>query len=179
MAIVTSVSLSEAHVFHKAPRDSIYLIERFGVEHDVHAGATTQHVYLRKKNAMLPNLCQVHLIPGELFDELHKKGFDVKPGDLGENITTQGIDLLSLSTGTLLHLGTSAIVEVTGVRTPCIQMEQFQKGLIKATMEKDARGKLVRKAGIMSIVIVSGSVCAGDNIKVEFAKGPHRPLKPV
>jgi MOSC domain-containing protein YiiM len=179
MAIVTSVGLSEAHVFHKAPRDSIHLIERFGVEYDAHAGATTQHVYLRKKNAALPNLCQVHLIPVELFDVLRQKGFHVNAGDLGENITTRGIDLLSSSTGTRLHLGTSAIVEITGVRTPCVQMEQFQRGLMKATMEKDSRGKLVRKAGIMSIVIASGNVRAGNCIEIEYAKGPHRPLMPV
>jgi MOSC domain-containing protein YiiM len=176
---VISVGLSGRHVFSKAPRDSIALIANFGVKGDAHAGVTTQHVFLRKKNAALPNLCQVHLISAELLNELRVKGFDVGAGDLGENVTTSGIDLLALSTGARLRLGEAAIVEVTGARTPCVQMNRFKKGLMQATLEKDAHGKMVRKAGIMSTVLASGEVRAGDKIAVEHPKGPYRPLLPV
>jgi MOSC domain-containing protein YiiM len=115
----------------------------------------------------------------ELFDELRAKGFVVKPGDLGENVTTSGIDLLGLPTGSRLHLGASAVVEITGLRNPCIQIDNFQKGLMAATLDKDADGNLVRKAGIMAIVISDGYVRSGDAIRVEMPATPHRPLQPV
>ncbi len=176
---VISVGLSERHVFSKTPRDSIALIANFGVEGDAHAGVTTQHIFMRKKDATLPNLCQVHLISAELLNELRIKEFEVGVGDLGENITTAGIDLLALSIGARLRLGETAIVEVTGVRTPCVQMNRFKKGLMQATLEKDAYGKLICKAGIMSTVFTSGKVRAGDKIAVEHPKGAYRPLLPV
>ena len=142
-------------------------------------GATVQHIHIRRKNAALPNLCQVHLMHAELFDELNARGFTAHAGDLGENITTRGIDLLGLSTGTLLQLGDDAVVEVTGVRTPCAQMDRFQKGLMAATLDKDAAGRLIRKSGIMTIVVADGDVRAGDRIAVTLPAGPHRPLLPV
>jgi MOSC domain-containing protein YiiM len=115
----------------------------------------------------------------ELFDELRAKGFAVQPGDLGENVTTSGIDLLALPTGTRLHLGATAVVEVTGLRNPCIQIDDFQKGLMAATLDKDAGGNLIRKAGIMSIVLADGDVRPGDAVRVELPGAPHRPLQPV
>jgi MOSC domain-containing protein YiiM len=126
-----------------------------------------------------PNLRQVHLIHAELFDELRAKGFDVQPGDLGENVTTSGLDLLALPTGTRLHLGPSAVVEITGLRNPCIQIDGFQKGLMAATLDKDADGNLIRKAGIMGIVLADGDVRPGDAIGVEVPAEPRRPLLPV
>ncbi len=119
------------------------------------------------------------MIHAELFDELRAKGFAVKPGELGENITTSGVDLLALPTGTRLHLGASAVVEITGLRNPCIQIDNFQIDLMAATLDKDADGNLVRKAGIMSIVIAEGDVRPGDAVRVELPAMPHRPLLPV
>ncbi|HEY5126038.1 MAG TPA: MOSC domain-containing protein, partial [Bradyrhizobium sp.] len=126
-----------------------------------------------------PNLRQVHLMHAELFCELRAKGFVVQPGDLGENITTSGIDLLALPTGARLHLGASAVVEITGLRNPCIQIDNFQKGLMAATLDRDAGGNLVRKAGVMSIVISEGDVRPGDTVRVEMPATPHRSLLPV
>jgi MOSC domain-containing protein YiiM len=142
-------------------------------------GETVKHRSRVRKDPMQPNLRQVHLIHAELFDELRAKGFAVKPGELGENITTSGVDLLALPTGTRLHLGASAVVEITGLRNPCIQIDNFQKGLMAATLDKDAAGNLVRKAGIMSIVIAEGDVRPGDAVGVELPTMPHRPLLPV
>jgi MOSC domain-containing protein YiiM len=142
-------------------------------------GETVKHRSRVRRDAMQPNLRQVHLIHAELFDELRAKGFAVKPGELGENITTSGVDLLALPTGTRLHLGASAVVEITGLRNPCIQIDNFQKGLMAATLDKDADGNLVRKAGIMSIVIAEGDVRPGDAVRVELPTMPHRPLLPV
>jgi MOSC domain-containing protein YiiM len=119
------------------------------------------------------------LIHAELFDELGAKGFEIAPGELGENITTSGLDLLALPAGTRLYLGASAVVEITGLRNPCIQLDQFQQGLMAATLERDAQGTLVRKAGIMGIVLSEGDIRPGDTIRVEMPAGPHRPLQPV
>ena len=132
-----------------------------------------------RKDPTQPNLRQVHLIHAELFDELRAKGFVVAPGELGENITTSGLDLLALPAGTRLYLGASAVVEITGLRNPCIQLDQFQQGLMAATLERDAQGNLVRKAGIMGIVLSEGDIRPGDTIRVEMPAGPHRPLQPV
>jgi MOSC domain-containing protein YiiM len=126
-----------------------------------------------------PNLRQVHLIHAELFDELRGKGFAVRPGDLGENVTTSGIDLLALPTGTRLHIGATVVVAVTGLRNPCIQIDRFQKGLMAATLDMDAGGNLIRKAGIMSIVLADGDVRPGDAIRVELPGDPRKPLQPV
>jgi MOSC domain-containing protein YiiM len=179
MGSVVSVSLRSGHHFSKTPSQSIRLLQGLGVEGDAHMGALVQHRYHVRKDPTRPNLCQVHLIHSELFDELRAKGFAVQPGELGENVTTSGIDLLALPSGARLHLGGHAVVEVTGLRNPCVQIDQFQKGLMAATLDKDAEGNLIRKAGIMSIVIAAGDVCQGDAIGVELPALPHRPLQPV
>jgi MOSC domain-containing protein YiiM len=134
-----------------------------------------KHLYLARKDPDAPNLRQVHLMHRELFDEVGAKGFDVKPGDLGENITTEGIDLLGLSVGTLLHLGDAAVIEITGIRNPCHQIDAFQKGLLHATLDKTG-DTLVRKTGIMSVVKTGGDVRPGDSIRITPPAGPHRPL---
>jgi MOSC domain-containing protein YiiM len=179
MGSVVAVSSRTGHHFSKTPNLSIRLLKGLGVAGDAHMGETVKHRSRVRKDPTQPNLRQVHLMHAELFDELRSKGFVVQPADLGENVTTSGIDLLALPTGTRLHLGASAVVEITGLRNPCIQIDNFQQGLMAATLDKDANGNLVRKAGIMSIVISEGDVRPGDAIDVEMPAEPYRPLQPV
>lgn len=177
--IVEAVHRSHDHSFSKFAEDAIVLVEGLGVQGDAHAGATVQHRSRVKKDPAQPNLRQVHLLQRELFDELVPAGFAVWPGDLGENITTRGIDLLGLPQGALLHLGSEAVVRVTGLRNPCSQIDRFQPGLMQATLDRDAQGNLVRKAGVMSVVVRGGAVRAGDAIRVELPAGEPRALEPV
>jgi MOSC domain-containing protein YiiM len=179
MSSVVAVGLRAGHHFGKTPSLGIRLLKGLGVAGDAHMGETVKHRSRVRRDPTQPNLRQVHLIHTELFDELRAKGFDVKPGELGENITTSGIDLLALPTGTRLQLGANAVVEITGLRNPCIQIDNFQQGLMAATLDRDADGNLVRKAGIMSIVLADGDVRPGDAIRVELPNMPHRPLLPV
>jgi MOSC domain-containing protein YiiM len=179
MGRVIAVSLRSGHHFSKTPSPSIRLLRGLGVAGDAHMGETVKHRSRVRRDPTLPNLRQVHLIHAELFDELRAKGFAVAPGELGENITTAGIDLLALPTGARLHLGASAIVEITGLRNPCIQIDNFQQGLMAATLDKDADGNFLRKAGIMSIVIAEGDVRPSDTVRVELPAEPHRSLQPV
>jgi MOSC domain-containing protein YiiM len=176
---VVAVCLRGGHHFSKTPGLSIRLLTGLGVAGDAHMGATVKHRSRVRKDPTQPNLRQVHLIQAELFDELGAKGFSVQPGDLGENVTTTGIDLLALPAGTRLHLGRTAVVEVTGLRNPCIQLDRFQQGLMAATLDKDAGGNLIRKAGIMSVVLADGDVRPGDSVRVELPATSARPLQPV
>jgi MOSC domain-containing protein YiiM len=176
---VTAVSRNEKYSFTKPNRKSVTLLAGLGVDGDVHAGATVKHRSRVAKDPTQPNLRQVHLIHEELFGELRAAGFEVAPGDLGENITTSGVDLLALPVGTLLHLGDEAVVEVAGLRNPCLQIDNFQGGLLKQVVGRDEAGRTVRKAGIMGIVAVGGVVRPGDPIEVELPVGPHRALGPV
>lgn len=176
---VVAVSFSAAHTFSKANTDSIRLIAGLGVAGDAHAGATVKHRSRVARDPSQPNLRQVHLIHAELFDEVREAGFDVATGQLGENITTRGIDLLGLPTGARLHLGETAVVEVTGLRNPCAQIDCFQPGLLAAVLGRDKQGNLIRKAGIMGIVLVGGEVRPGDPIRAELPPPPHRPLERV
>jgi MOSC domain-containing protein YiiM len=175
---VVSVNLQARHRFSKAPAERIELVEGLGVEGDAHAGATVQHRSRKRWTPTLPNLRQVHLMHAELFDELAEQGFQVTPGDLGENVTTRGIDLLALPTGTRLKLGSTAEIEVTGLRNPCVQIDRFQPGLLKQVLGKDEAGP-VRKAGIMAVVVHGGQVRPTDPITVELPAEPHSALKPV
>jgi MOSC domain-containing protein YiiM len=179
MGIVTAVSQRAGHHFSKTPCFSIRLLQGLGVEGDGHAGTTVQHRSRMRRDATQPNLRQVHLVHQELFDELRGKGFAVAAGDIGENITTSGIDLLALPTGAVLHLGATARVQITGLRNPCIQLDRFQPGLMAATLDKDAAGNLIRKAGIMAVVLVGGEVRSGDPIDVENPPPPFTSLQPV
>jgi MOSC domain-containing protein YiiM len=176
---VVAVSRGRGHDFSKTPSDRIRLLAGLGVEGDAHLGKTDQHRSHVRKDPTRPNLRQVHLIHAELFEELRQRGFGVRPGDLGENITTSGIDLLALSAGTKLHLGATAVVEVTGLRNPCVQIDKFQRGLMVATLDKDAAGNLIRKTGIMSIVLAGGEVRPDEPILVERPAGIPRSLPVV
>lgn len=176
---VVAVSRSGSHNFTKPNHTAIELVAGLGVKDDAHLGVTVQHIVRVKEDPTRPNLRQVHLLHSELYDELRARGFTVLPGQIGDNVTTRGIDLLSLPTGTRLHLGPSAIVQVTGLRNPCRQIERFQPGLLAALLDKDEQGEVVRKSGIMGIVLASGEVRAGDSIRVELPPKPHQKLKPV
>jgi MOSC domain-containing protein YiiM len=178
-AKIIAVSLRSGHHFSKANALTIRLIEGLGVDGDAHAGVTVKHRSRVRRDPTQPNLRQVHLVHRELFDELREKGFAIAPGDIGENVTTSGIDLLALPRGTRLKLGASAIVEVTGLRNPCIQLNHFRDGLMNAVLDHDADGNLIRKAGIMSIVLADGEVRPGDPIAVELPPPPHQALAPV
>jgi MOSC domain-containing protein YiiM len=177
--IVTAVSRSATHTMSKPNEPAIQLVAGLGVERDAHQGVTVKHRSRLEKGAHLPNLRQVHLIHAELHDELREAGFEVAPGQMGENVTTRGVDLLGLPTGTRLRLGETAIVEVTGLRNPCKQLEGIQPGLMAATLDRDEEGRLIRKAGIMGIVLTDGEVRPGDTVRVELPPEPHRPLEPV
>jgi MOSC domain-containing protein YiiM len=178
-AIVTAVSRSGRHSFSKFNESSIRLVAGLGVEGDAHLGLKTQHLYQMRKNPDTPNLRQVHLIHEELFHELKVAGFDVAPGAIGENVTTRGLELLQLPRGTRLRLGAQALIELTGLRNPCRQLDAFATGLTAAVLGRDAEGRLVRKAGVMAIVIEGGDVRAGDLIVVQIPAGEKEPLAPV
>jgi MOSC domain-containing protein YiiM len=176
--IVAAVSCSAVHSISKPNVDAIRLRAGLGVENDAHMGVTVQHRSRVARDPGQPNLRQVHLIHSELHDEL-RAGFSVAPGQMGENITTKGLELLALPTGSRLRLGNSAVVEVTGLRNPCGQLDGIQAGLMAATLGRDQRGDLVRRAGIMGIVVAGGAVRPGDAITVELPSPPHTPLQPV
>jgi MOSC domain-containing protein YiiM len=177
--VVTAVSLSATHNFSKLNQDSIRLLTGLGVEGDAHLGKTVKHRSRVAQDPTQPNLRQVHLIHAELHEELRTIGFSVLPGQMGENITTSGINLLGLPTGTRLHIGDIAVVEVTGLRNPCRQLDQFQSGLMAAVLGRDEQNNLIRKAGVMGIVLADGEVRPGDVIGVELPPEPHRVLERV
>ncbi len=175
---VVAVSRSASHVFSKARQDALRLLPGLGVEGDAHAGITVQHRSRVAVDPTQPNLRQVHLIHAELHAELAAAGFAVSYGELGENITTAGIDLLALPTSTRLRIG-PAEVEITGLRNPCAQIEQFREGLLARVAYRDAQGRLVRKAGVMGVVLTGGTVRPGDSIEAILPPPPHRPLERV
>ena len=179
MAIVASVSCSKDHTFTKPTGTTISLVAGLGVQGDAHMGETVKHRSHIRKFGHIPNLRQVHLIHEELFEELRAGGFDVQPGAIGENVTTRGIDLLALPTGTRLRLGAEAVIEVTGLRNPCRQIEAFAPGLQQAVLGRDADGNLIRKSGVMAVVITGGDVNVGDAIAVMLPEGERRPLEAV
>lgn len=176
---VVAVNISSSHSFHKHNQQAIRLVEGWGVEGDAHAGVTVKHRSRVARDPCQPNLRQVHLVHHELHEELKKAGFEVAPGEMGENITTSGIDLLGLPTGTRLQIGEAAVVEITGLRNPCVQLDAFQSGLMAALLDRDEQNNLIRKAGVMAIVIAGGVVQPGTTISIELPTPPHQPLKPV
>jgi MOSC domain-containing protein YiiM len=176
---VVAVHRSGAHTFSKKSEERISLLVGHGVEGDAHAGTTVKHRSRVAVDPTQPNLRQVHLIHAELHEELFAAGFRVFPGDMGENITTSGLELLRFPTRTLLHLGAKAVVELTGLRNPCAQLDQFQPGLMAAVLSRDAEGKLIRKAGVMGVVVSGGVIEPGDIIRVELPSEPHVPLERV
>lgn len=176
---ILAVASSDRHGFSKRTRSRIDLVAGEGVRGDAHSGPTVKHRSRVRVNPSAPNLRQVHLIHAELFDALAAQGFAVAPGDLGENVTTRGLELLTLPTGTRLRLGAEAVVEITGLRNPCTQLDGFADGLMAACLDRDGEGRLVRKSGVMAIVVMGGPVQAGDAVTVELPPLPHVPLAPV
>ena len=176
---VVAVSRSPVHGFSKPNVAAIRLLEGLGIEGDAHCGTTVKHRSRVARDPSQPNLRQVHLIHAELHDALNAAGFEVAPGDMGENVTTLGIDLLGLPTGTRLHLGGEAIVAVTGLRNPCAQLDGFRPGLMQAVLGRDAAGNLVRKAGVMAVVVAGGTVRPDDPVRIVLPEGPFLPLGPV
>lgn len=177
--IVTAVSASAVHNMRKPGQASIQLIAGLGVRGDAHCGTTVKHRSRVARDPTAPNLRQVHLIHSELHDELRVAGFDIKPGDMGENITTRGIDLLGLPQGTQLAIGEECVIDVMGLRNPCTQLDDLAHGLMAATLGRDSEGRLIRKAGIMAVVRRGGVVKAGDAITITLPVGEARALQPV
>jgi MOSC domain-containing protein YiiM len=177
--IIEAVSRSDGHTFGKTNRDAIRLLAGLGVEGDAHLGETVKHRSRVARDPTQPNLRQVHLIHAELHDELRGAGFVVGPGEMGENVTTRGVDLLALPVGARLHLGDAAVVEVTGLRNPCAQLDGFQPGLMAAVLDRDEQGGLVRKAGVMGVVVTGGELRPGDAVRIELPPQPRRALEPV
>ena len=178
--VVTAVSVSPGHTMTKPNADAIRLLEGLGVEGDAHNGVTVKHRSHVRRDPTRPNLRQVHLIHSELHDELAEQGFPgLQPGQMGENVTTAGVDLLGLPVGTKLRLGEEAVVEVTGLRNPCAQLDGIQPGLMKATLDRDADGDVVMKSGIMGVVLAGGEVRPGDAIGVELPPEPHVRMQKV
>jgi hypothetical protein len=177
--LVGSVHMSHGHTMAKPEVASIRLVAGLGVEGDAHAGATVKHRSRVRQDRARPNLRQVHLIQAELLDALRSRGFDLAPGEMGENISTRGIDVLALTAGTRLRLGSEAIVELTGLRNPCRQLDGLRPGLMNAVLDRDGTGQLVRKAGVMAIVLEGGRVAAGDAIFVDPPTGEPVKLAPV
>ncbi|GAB5467559.1 MAG: MOSC domain-containing protein [Rhodospirillales bacterium] len=176
---VEAVSRRASHNLSKLTCKTVTLVKGLGVEGDSHSGATVKHRSRVVRDPSQPNLRQVHLLHRELLDALIAQGFWIGPGILGENITTAGLDLLGLPRGTLLQIGPQALVEVTGLRNPCRQLDDYQPGLMRAVLERDARGKLIRKAGVMGRVVSGGLVAPGAAIAVTLPEGPQDPLEPV
>jgi MOSC domain-containing protein YiiM len=177
--VVTAVSRSASHTMSKPNEVSLRLLAGLGVEGDAHLGEAVKHRSRVRRDPTQPNLRQVHLIHAELHDELRAAGFDVSPGQMGENVTTRGLDMLALPAGTQLQLGDAAVIEITGLRNPCAQLDGIAEGLMAATLDRDELGNLVRKAGVMSVVLAAGVVRPGDRIRIELPAQPHRPLGPV
>lgn len=176
---IKAVHRSPSHTFSKYSELSINLLKGLGVEGDAHCGKLMKHRSRVHADPIPPNLRQVHFIHDELFEELRMKGFDISPGMIGENVTTRGLDLLRLPRGTRLLLGRTAVVEITGLRNPCNQLNELMDGLLAAVLDRDDAGKLIRKAGIMGIVLEGGEVKPGDPIRIELPPKPHVKLERV
>ena len=178
-ATVETVSLSATHSMSKQVAPCVRLLAGLGVEGDAHAGTTVQHRSRVAQDPAQPNLRQLHLIAGELLDELQARGFRVQAGSMGENLTTRGLDLLALPRGTQLHLGERAVAEITGLRNPCSQLDGLQQGLMAAVLGHDEHGELIRRAGVMAVIVVGGEVRPGDPVRAELPPPPHLKLERV
>ena len=177
--VVEAVCISGEHAFSKDPVESATVLEGLGLRGDAHAGVTVQHLFRVAQNPTTPNLRQVHLMHAELHDELRAAGHPVHAGSLGENLTTRGIALLELPAGTHLRVGSSVVLEVTGLRNPCRQIDGFSPGLLRLVLHKEPDGTVVRRSGVMAVVVAGGEVRPGDGIVIELPDGPHEPLRPV
>ena len=178
-ASVVAVHLSSGHTFSKITKPEIELVVGHGARGDAHYGVTVKHRSRVARDPNQPNLRQIHLLQSELFAALAVERLSVSPGEMGENVTTVGIDLLALSEGACLRLGQTAVVQITGLRNPCSQIEGFQSGLLAAVLDRAPDGKLTRKAGVMGVVITAGIVQPGDNITIVHEPSPFKALQPV
>lgn len=178
-ARVLAVAASAGHGFSKLLAPSITLLAGQGVAGDAHCGVTVKHRSRVAQDPTQPNLRQVHLLQAELFDELAARGFVIEPGQLGENITTRGLDLLGLPVDTTLHLGRGVVLRLTGLRNPCVQIDRFRPGLMAAVLDRAPDGRLLRKAGVMAVVVTGGTVVPGDALHVVRPALPHRALERV
>lgn len=176
---VIAVSRDSAHRFSKPVVDAVTLVEGWGIEGDAHAGTTVQHRSRVARDPSQPNLRQVHLLHAEVFDEVAEAGYHLEPGQMGENVTTRGVDLLGLPTGTVLHLGDQARVRLTGLRNPCQQINDFDPGLLRQVLGRADDGSVERKGGVMSVVEAGGVVRPGDAVRIELPAGERNPLNPV
>ena len=176
---MVAVSRSPEHTVSKPAQPEIQLLAGLGVDGDAHLGATVQHRSRVARDPSQPNLRQVHLIHAELYEQLVAAGFEVSYGQLGENITTRGVDLLGLPTGTQLQLGSGAVIEITGLRNPCVQLNGVAPGLLAAVVDRAPDGAVIRRCGIMGVVVAPGVVRPGDQIRIVRPAGPYRPLEPV
>ncbi|MDQ6934701.1 MAG: MOSC domain-containing protein [Actinomycetota bacterium] len=176
---VVGVHRHDDHQFSKPPADSVQLVAGRGVAGDAHFGTTVQHRSRMARDPSQPNLRQVHLIHTELLEELRAKGYDVHPGQLGENLTTQGVDLLGLPAGALLCVGSEVVLEITGLRNPCVQIERFAPGMLGEVTGRGPDGEVLRRAGVMSVVRTGGVVRPGDPIQAQLPEGKHQRLAPV
>jgi MOSC domain-containing protein YiiM len=173
IAVVAHLHRSESHAFSKGERDELVLVAGMGIEGDAHFGATVKHRSRVAADPLQPNLRQVHLMHRELHEDLRAAGFAVGPGDLGENITTAGLDLPALPVGSTLRIGDRALVALTGLRSPCSQIDGFQAGLLKEVLGRDPDGRVIRKAGVMGVVVLGGTIRRGDQIRVALPPEPH------
>ena len=176
---VYSVHASSTHSIRKENRSYIHIIEGFGVEGDAHAGKKVKHRYLVRKDPERPNLRQVHFISYEIYEDLRQSGFNILEGEMGENITTVGIDLMNLPLDTIFRIGGDVELKITGMREPCHLLDEIQNGLMKATVSKNEEGHIIRKAGIMSVVIKGGIVQSGDPIEIIYPKRPWQKMSTV
>ena len=179
MGMVVSVSAGPGHGFSKTPAPAVTLLAGLGVVGDAHCGATVRHRSRVAADPLQPNLRQLHLFPAEWLEALDARGFDLAPGGLGENVLTRGLDLSALPTGALLRFARGPLIAVTGLRNPCHQIESYRKGLLDAVLERDAGGRLIRKAGIMAVVLEGGEIRPGDRIELSLPPPPHQPLQRV
>ena len=178
-SVVSAVYRSPSHSFSKPEAQEIELVAGLGVAGDCHQGARVQHLSRVAADPSQPNLRQVHLIHSELFAEAAAQGFRVRPGDLGENITTTGLDLLGLPTGTVLRIGERALLALTGLRNPCKQIDAFESGLLTAVVGRAQDGSPVFKAGVMAVVLLGGTARAGQQIEVSLPPLPTVPLERI
>jgi MOSC domain-containing protein YiiM len=178
MTEIIALHRNPLHGFSKQAEDSLVLLTMIGVEGDAHAGATVKHRSRVAADPLQPNLRQVHLLHKEMIDEVNAQGFDIHPGDVGENITTRGLDLLALPRHARLRVG-DAILSITGLRNPCAQLDNFRPGLTQAFLGRRADGTLIRKAGVMAIVLQGGVVRRGDAVELDLPRAPHLPLERV
>lgn len=177
--VIVGLARDDGHRFSKQSVSDLTLIAGQGVEGDAHCGVTVKHRSRVARDPSQPNLRQVHLIGVELLEEVTAKGLPVMPGQMGENVTLRGLDLLALPRGTVLHLGEEARIELTGLRNPCAQIDAFRPGLLAEMLPRGADGHVIRRAGVMAIVLTGGVVRTGDRVGVELPPAPHQPLIPV